>query len=43
MQSSVIFVRFSKNPQILNFTKIIPVGVALPHADGWMDRQTSQS
>jgi len=34
------FERFSKNFQILNFTKIPPVGAMLFHADGQIDQQT---
>jgi hypothetical protein len=35
-----IFLRFSKNSQIPNFTKIRPVGAGLFHGDGQTDRQT---
>jgi hypothetical protein len=35
--------RFSKNTQMLNFTKIRPVGAELFHADGRTDRQTDMT
>ena len=31
-----------KNPQILDFMKIHPVGIELFHADRWTDRQTDR-
>jgi len=34
---------FKKNSQILNFTKIRPVGAGLFHADGQGDRQTDMT
>jgi hypothetical protein len=32
--------RFLKNPQILNFIKIHPLGAKLFHVDRWADKQT---
>jgi hypothetical protein len=37
-----IFSTDSKNNQILNFTKIRPVGTQLFHEDGWKDGQTER-
>ena len=35
--------RFSKNPQIWNFTKIYPVGAELFHANRWIEGQTDRT
>jgi len=43
----IFFGRFSKNPQILNFMEIRPVGAKLIHehrkTDGMMEKQTAQT
>ena len=42
-ETRTFFFKFSKNTQILNFTKIRPVGAELFHADRQTDRQTDMT